>query len=465
MWNQHKKLLLASAIFLLIAGVLTGMILRQKEVSLEVGSEAAELNIADDIETLYVTLDHGMTLENVHESKETEFTGNVIIIDPSGVKSYVPVEAFRGHGNDSWEAEKKSYDIKFPMNVDLFGMGANNDFVLLAGYRDNSLMSFCITGELVQELQFRFAPEFRLVNLYVADEYLGVYFLTERMEIADNRINITNAFEMTKVVNGYPLIDELEFGSWLSENGVAKRYFYYLENNPGDISGGYLLEMDSNNHEEVSRFASDRNNRFVFKRAKFASKEQVDYIADYWQEYENALYSENGFNEYGRHYSEYIDMESFVKQWLIYELLQEWSMHSSVYFYKESNVTGDGLLHACYPWDLEHSYLMNENMNRLWNVEEQEDYWSEYYRHEDFRALAKKIWFEEFVPAVSFMIEEEAKETRDGFKNISWYKENISYIQELETGRWDTVDPMAKCESIREFLSLRLDTISMILGE
>lgn len=463
MWIQHKKMLLASAVVLFIIGVLTGIFIKQKEMSLEVSNEVAELNIADDIETLYVTLDHGMTLKDVHASKETEYTGEVIVVNTSGIKSYIPVEAFCGHGNDSWEAEKKSYDIKFPMNADLFGMGANNDFVLLAGYRDNSLMSFCITGELVQELDFRFAPEFRLVNLYVAGEYLGVYFLTERMEIADNRINITNAFEMTKLVNGYPLIEDLEFGSWLSENGIAKRYFYYLENNPGDISGGYLLEMDSNNHEEVSRFASDRNNRFVFKRAKFASKEQVDYIADYWQEYENALYSENGFNEYGRYYTEYIDLESFVKQWIIYELLQEWSMHSSVYFYKESNVTGDGLLHACYPWDMEHSYLMTENMDRLWNVEEKEEYWNEYYKHEDFRALARIIWFEEFVPAVTFMIQDEAEETEDGFKNISWYKENISYIQELETGRWKNVDPMEKCESIRAFLGLRLETISRIL--
>lgn len=463
MWSQYKKLLLIGAIALLIAGVFGGTKRHLVETAQENSGEMAELNIADGIETLYVILDHGMTLSDVHANKDTEFAGNAVIIKSSGMKNSVPVEAFCGHGNDSWEAEKKSYDIKFPMNVDLFGMGANDDFVLLAGYRDNSLMSFCITGELVQELQFQFAPEFRLINLYVDDEYLGVYFLTERMEIANNRINITSAFEMTKVVNGYPLIEELEFGSWLSENGVAKRYFYYLKNNPGDISGGYLLEMDSNNHEEVSRFASDRNNRFVFKRAKFASKEQVDYIADYWQEYENALYSENGFNECGKHYSEYIDMESFVKQWLIYELLQETSMHSSVYYYKESNVTGDGLLHACYPWDLEHSYLINDNMNRFWNVEEKTDYWSEYYKHEDFRSLAKKIWFEEFVPAVEFLIETDARETGDGFKNISWYKENISYIQELETDRWDAVDPIAKCESIREFLKIRLDTISMFL--
>lgn len=421
-----------------------------------------EFLYAKNAEMLYVALDHGNTIDTVHSNKELELPGSVLAIEKNGKASYIPVEAFSGHGNDSWEAEKKSYDIKFPLTADLFGMGVNNDFVLLAGYRDNSLMSFCVTNEMVQEVGFEFAPEFRLVNLYVGGEYLGVYFLTERMEIDQNRIQITNAFDYTEMANGYQLLEDNEFGSWVSDNGVAKRYFYYLENNPQDITGGWLLEHDINNHEEVSRFASDRNNRLIFKRAKYASKEQVDYMADFWQEYEDALYSENGYNQYGKHYSQYIDLESFVKQWLIYEVVQEYSMHSSVYYYKESDIYGDGLLHACFPWDMEHSFIGLNEINRIWNVTEKDEYWSEYYRHEDFRNALGIVWRRDYVPALELMLKDSAVATDHGLGNIRWYEENLGDVFALETSRWSDVDPAEKCESIRTFLETRLTYLNTV---
>ena len=422
-----------------------------------------EFLYAEDSEMLYVALDDGNSIENIHENKELEIPGGCLAIASNGKASYVPVEGFSGHGNDSWEAEKKSYDMKFPLAADLFGMGTNNDFVLLAGYRDNSLMSFCVSNELVWEIGFDYAPEFRLVNLYVGGEYLGVYFLTERMEIDKNRIEITNAFDYTKMANGYQPLENSEFGQWISENGVAKRYFYYLEKNPQDITGGYLLELDSNNHAQESRFVSNRNNRLVLKRAKYASMEQVNYVADFWQEYEDALYSENGYNDSGRHYTEYIELESFAKQWLIYELFEETSMHSSVYYYKESEIYGDGRIHGCYPWDLEHSFLKNDAINKLWNVEVKNEYWSEYYKHEDFKEAVSLVWKRDFLPALELMLDSESVQTKKGMGNISWYHENLNEMEALETSRWPNVNLMKKCQEIREFLEIRRSVLSSIL--
>lgn len=71
--------------------------------------------------------------------------------------------------------------------------------------------------------------------------------------------------------------------------------------------------------------------------------------------FEDALYAADGYNEKGKYYTEYMDITSFADQWLFYELNTEISMSSSIYYYKQSEVDGDGLLHACYPWDMEHA--------------------------------------------------------------------------------------------------------------
>lgn len=421
---------------------------------------------ADNIESLYVILNDEKTISDVHGNKEEKFPGNIYSIDSLGRSAYFAIYSFDGHGNDSWKAEKKSYDIKLTAALDLFGMGANNDYVLIAGYRDNSLMNFCTTTELVQELGFKYAPEFRLVNLYVAGDYMGVYFLAERMEIDQNRIDINNVYKNTKVVNGNVRLESFENEKWESENGVAKRCYYCIEKNPDDITGGYLLEMDSNNHDDSSaRFVSDRNIRMTLKRARCASKEQVDYIANYWQEFENALYSETGTNDKGKYYSEYIDVRSFAMQWLIYELVEEDSMHSSIYYYKESDVMGDGLIHACYPWDMEHSYLMTEQLGILWNVEEKQDYWSVFYMHEDFQKEVAMLWKELFMPAIDLMVADECVDTGNGFRNLSWYEEKCNDIYQLESRRWEQTDPLERCARNREFLKIRQEVLSKYFGD
>lgn len=421
-----------------------------------------EFLCADNIETAYITLQKQRTLEDVHENKAEEIPGILTLIDTTGDIDYAEIKGFYGHGNDSWAADKKSYNLKLESYVDLLNMGANDDFVLLAGYRDNSLMSYVSTTELVQEMEFAYAPEFRLVNLYVAGEYAGVYFLTEKIEIDKNRIEIDSVYANAKTASTARL-DSFDYCSWRDEGGKAERYFYNVEENPEDITGGYLLEADVADYaEDDSRFVSDRTLKMTLKRARYSSKEQMDYIADYWQECEDALFADDGYNALGKHYSDYIDMESFAMQWLIYELVQEGSLSSSIYFYKESDITGDGLLHACFPWDMEHSYLMYELSEELWLVGGNafRGYWDAIYKHKDFQEELYRVWEAKFVPAIQKMLTEEPMRYESGLKNLSWYQHNIVEVHQLENSRWKTMYPWNRCGEIAEFLRMRLEVLS-----
>ena len=421
---------------------------------------------AENIDTLYFTLTNNKDLNYVHKNKTEENPGMLTIFEKNGNVSQEVVKGFYGHGNDSWTFEKKSYNLKLENRSDILGMGENEDFALLAGYRKNSLMSFCTTTEMIQAMNFAYAPEFRLVNVFVEGEYAGVYYLVEKIEIDENRLEIFNLYEETKRYN-HGNLETFKLHDWKNGLTNAERYWYDIPNNPEDISGGYILEADSTDYLNTqSRFVSDRNIHMTLKRFNYASKAEVDYIANYWQEFEDALFSETGYNKQGKYYTEYIDLESFATQWLLYELAEEASLGSSIYFYKESEITGDGLLHACYPWDMEQSYIQ-ERQDVLWNVKVKGKamygYWGVCYTHEDFRQEVRRVWDEKLMPILLFMIKEEAEETENGLKNLQYYIHELEEVNQLETSRWNAVDPMRKCFEIKNFLSTRLDVLEKLL--
>ena len=72
---------------------------------------------------------------------------------------------------------------------------------------------------------------------------------------------------------------------------------------------------------------------------------------------EDAIYSENGYNSKGKHYSDYIDVDSFIKAYLV----QEISMNidgtfTSFFMWKDSDLKGDGKIHFGPAWDFDLSF-------------------------------------------------------------------------------------------------------------
>ena len=416
---------------------------------------------AENIDSIYITLEKYKDLDYVHANKIEEIPGVMTIIDCDGNVAYETVKGFYGHGNSSWESEKKSYNLKFDSYIELLGMDANDDFALLAGYRRNSLMSYVANAELTNAVGFEYAPNYRIVNLFVDGEYAGVYYLTEKIEIDVNGIELSSVYEETRKVNPKAL-ENFEYIIWENKDTKEKTCYYDVEVNPEDITGAYLLELDVTDHGPMdSRFTTSGDiNKVILKRAQYSSKEQVEYLAVFWQDFENALYEENGYNNKGKHYTEYIDMESFAMQWLMYELSMEDSLASSVYYYKESDITGDGKIHACYPWDLERSFQTLDGTDEFGSVNSMGKYWGAFYQHEDFREELSRVWYEAFVPAIDYMTLEEGFENSAGVKNLRWHLSQLSGIARLENSRWHTADMESKCELIRDIMLIRKDVIT-----
>lgn len=421
---------------------------------------------AENVETLYIVLDQNKNLDYVHLNKREEIPGRMLILDANGKSSYKTLYGFYGHGNSSWEADKKSYNLKFDSYENLLDMGANDNFALLAGYRMNSLMSYAVSHGLSKQIGFPYVPEYRFVNLYVDGEYAGVYCLIEKIEMDTSRLELTSVYSEMKKIAAQDLVNP-EHQVWKNKETEERRHYYNIETNPKDITGAYLLEMDFFDYdEEESRFTTKyQRNKIVMKRAMYSSEEQVNYIADFWQDFEDALFSEDGYNDKGKRYTEYIDMESFAMQWLMYELSKEDSMLSSIYYYKESDIAGDGLIHACCPWDLERSYSSLDKEELFGSVNSKSDYWAAFYQHADFRAELAGVWNEKLVPAVQLMVDKEPVKANTNIRNISWYEDFVREISRLEKSRWKETDMLAKCGLIRDILEAREPVITRELSK
>lgn len=371
-----------------------------------------------------------------------------------------------GRGNHSWrEAPKKGYNLVLQRGADLFGMGYNKDYVLIAGYRDNSLLTYKVVQDMEKELGIAFAPESRFVNVYIDHEYYGMYLLTEKIEIDLNRYEITDVSAKTQQILPNKLSEYVMNYSDAYEIENA-RAWYDIPVNPDDISGGYILELNNRDYDEdKSRFETKHNMTLTLKSDKYATKEQVDYIADYWQDFEDAVFSKDGYNDKGKHYTEYIDLESFADQWLMYELNSEVAMTDSVYFYKESDVDGDGLLHAGYVWDVEHSFT--SDADHMYILDHQarisENYWGRLYEHPDFARKVEEEWNNKFYPAVCKLFEDNMEENPDGVSSLAYYLHRYALAAQVNQTRWEKCNWESKVVSVQEHLAKKSQFLSQAL--
>ncbi len=215
------------------------------------------------------------------------------------------------------------------------------------------------------------------------------------------------------------------------------------------------------------------------KRPKYADRAQVTYIAGIWQTFEDALRAEDGYNPgTGLYYTDYIDKESFLKKYLVEEIVRNYDASStSQYFYKDTDSEG-GKIFAGPVWDYDMSlgnpimspltnqnYISSVSPYGLFAALPMDDFslWYHMYEKEDFRKGVAEKYEEEFLPLLKELeesrIEMLAREIEDSalMDGVRWqrnkgkdtaarvqeYRENVeqlrSFVETREhylTGLW-----------------------------
>ena len=266
---------------------------------------------------IYITTENGREVT----SKET-YINCAVTVDYNGVDGSEDFDRIdeldamiRGRGHSSWKLDKKPYRIKFTEKTSLFGLTAAKKWVLQANHADKSLMRNTLAMRMGACLtNMPFVPHSYLVDVFVNGQYMGVYSLTEQVEIKAGRIA--------------------------------------GESNSEEVDTDYLLELG----EEAEK-TSFGTNRFSSELTRFAqiknpdkdvlSKAQYDFIYDYVRRADKAVKNSDG-------YEDYIDVDSLIDWFILHELTYnlDCSFRRSVFILKKS---GGKLYMAC-PWDFDYAF-------------------------------------------------------------------------------------------------------------
>ena len=349
-----------------------------------------------NLPAMYVSTESG-SFNFIHEVKGNEEPGKLLLIDAEGTVKYDGVlSGVRGRGNATWGmSDEKGYQIKLANKSDLLGMGSAKRWVLLANEQDGTKLRNYIVYELAKKMGLAYTPEGRFVDCYFNGVYNGSYFLSEKNEIDEERINITNLEEKTQNLNPEKSLEKYPTFGDMTDTNLNNAFGYDIPNNPSDITGGYLLEFELPQRQGVSPagFITSHNQLITVKKPSHPSKEQVSYIQEQYQKMEDAIFNSEGLNpDTGRSYTEYIDMDSFTKKYLVEEISKNQdAMLCSCYFYKDIDSRSDKI-YAGPIWDYDIAFgnyrsdavdLAPQGLYASSNVNGH-NIWHELYRKEEF---------------------------------------------------------------------------------
>lgn len=347
----------------------------------------------------------------VDKSKQNTTTAALQMIGADGSKiSATNITELKARGNSTFTyAEKKSYQIKLETASDLLQTGENvKTWVLLANYFDATLMHDKLFKDMAASLQMPYTASCNWVSLYYDGEYRGVYLLSEKNTVKSTGVAITDMEDAYKEQNpSYGTDMQTSSG----KNAYGMTYFFTKDlKEPENITGGYLLELNHDQPDEVSGFITRQGKGMNVKSPEWCGEEAMRYISEYYQAFEDAVYATDetgaytGYNEStGKHYYDYVDRDSLVKIFLMQELaLNPDGFVSSLYFYKDA---GD-IMYAGPIWD------QDMTLGTGWTKEISPDITDYHYLAQalikipDFRAAVVRCYNESFAPLAKKLIAE-----------------------------------------------------------
>jgi hypothetical protein len=245
------------------------------------------------------------------------------LTDEATVESLIDI---RARGYSSIYFDKKNYLIHL-VNSDrseneqeIMGMEKHDEWVLHGPFIDKTLMRNYMVMNLSGQIM-EYAPDVRFCEVFVNDEYMGVYVMMESVSRGEGRVDITRYGE-------------------------------------GDSFTSYIVRLDrgTSEDEELDSFTAYTYSttsimNVIYPSKKFLTEELLTYIEQDVSKYEKVLYSyDYDDNELG--YDKYLDVGSFVDVMIINEFTQNYDAGIfSTYMYKDTK----GKLKIGPVWDFNNS--------------------------------------------------------------------------------------------------------------
>ncbi len=231
----------------------------------------------------------------------------------------------KGRGNYSWtNYSKRPFRLKLDEKQALLGMPSSRHWVLLANAASHDgQIENTLPYEIGRRMGMSWNPLIEPVEVVLNGQYIGLYFLTEKIRVAKDRVNIEE----------------------------QKDY----ETRPDYVTGGWLLEID--NYQEPGNITiTEGNGKPIWVTThspENLSPEQRAYITDFLQNADSAIYCSDKNSTL---WEQYIDIDSLAIYYVVQEIAHNLeAFNGSCYMHKER---GDSTRLVFGPiWDCDHSYF------------------------------------------------------------------------------------------------------------
>lgn len=251
-----------------------------------------------------------------------------------------PLElSIKGRGNYTWRGfYKKPYKIKFAHKLSPLGLDKSKHFVLLPHADDLSGFLRDETGfELSRQLGMPYTTRQLPVELYLNDEYVGLYFLCEAIRVEDGRVDIVEQDD--------------------------------YETNLFNVSGGWLLEVNGNDTRVYGMAQNDDLSKgwfnFTSHSPENVSQAQIYYISRLIARVDSCVFV-NDKNDTG--WEQYLDMSTLARFYIINEVMSNVeSFCRSMFIYKDRG--RDEKLMFGPVWDFGNSFTHASTDDFIFNYE------------------------------------------------------------------------------------------------
>jgi hypothetical protein len=342
-----------------------------------------------------------LKVKEAHDGTLTDLaTAPVALETPIGIE-------YRG----AWSLQfpKKSFSLELrdslgnDRDLPFLGMPAESDWVLRAGYYDRTLMRDALAFWLFAEVFGRYAARFRFVELYIDNQYWGVYLACEKIKRGQSRVNIPK---------------------------VA------LDAAAGDITGGYFVHLEASDNGASFATATGRVWDYGYPRGEEITTAQSAYLTDFFGRFEQAM-AASDFADPVVGYIKWIDQPAWVDFALFEELLRNTDGYTkSSYYQKLPDVQG-GKLITSPVWDNDLAFGILNNGTHTpegflyefsWNIPV--PWWERLWNDPVFRQAACTRWFalrqQQLTPAAIAT-------------TLTQFKEALAVAQPRENARWQLI--------------------------
>jgi len=255
--------------------------------------------------------------------------------------AYVGIIGIELRGSSSQGFDKKSYGFETwdslynDMDTTMLGLPSEEDWVLHGPWADKAMLRNALSMKISRE-QGNYSSRTRFCEIFINDDYHGVYLLMEKIKRDDNRLDIAK----------------------LNPDEISG----------DDVTGGYIFKLDwgedpgwYSNYNSIA--GEDMYFEYVYPKAVNIVTEQANYIQAYVDSFEMALTDNDFTNSYGKRYDEYMDKSSFADMIILAELSKDVDGYKLSTFIHKDKTSKGGVLTAGPVWDFDIAWYNSDYCN------------------------------------------------------------------------------------------------------